>query len=153
MTIAESSPGVTVGTSNNNNGQPGSGAATEPIASETRAHARARPTLPDDQSDGYEGLPRLWWDEAKRTGLKLSGWLEGNAFLREHPPSFASRFAYARQAPMAGHSKVLRTVQRLDAYTIGNAGVGAAYVLAWIWDRPLRRYVAIAVVVLAWLLH
>lgn len=153
MTIAESSPAVTVETSNNNNGQPEEERRRETHrAVDPRTRAR-EDSVPDDQAGDYEGLPRLWWDEAKRTALRLSGWLEGNAFLREHPPSFASRFAYARQAPMAGHSKVLRTVQRLDAYTIGNAGVGAAYVLAWIWDRPLRRYVAIAVVVLAWLLH
>ena len=149
MTIAESSPGVTVGTSNNNQGQPGSGGAPDSIAPEGRAGARARPTLPD----GHGELPRLWWDEAKKTAVRLSGWLEGNALLREHPASFASRFAYARAAPMAGHSRFLRVVQRVDAYTVGTAGVAVFYVLAWIWDRPLRRYVALTVAALVWLLH
>lgn len=153
MTAVETSPAVTGDTSNNNKAAAGPDVDTEFTATQARAHVRARDSVPDAPIGGYGGLPRLWLGEGQATFRRVAGWLEGNALLKEHPPSFASRFAYARAAPMAGHSRFLRKVQQVDAYLIGTLGVAVCYALAWIWDRPLRRYVAITVAALVWLLR
>jgi len=149
MTTAESSPGVTVETSNNNSDQSTATSATEPIATQARAQARARLSL----SDSHRELFHLWAGQAGATFRRLSGWLEGNQFLREHPASPAAMLAYAKDAPMAGGSRALKIAQRVDAYLLAMPIVLALYALAWIWLRPLRRGVFLLVVAAIWLLH
>ena len=156
MTFAERVPGVTIEEhpeSNNNNEREEPGQDSGSDATQARAPARARTRARITLTDDHRQLIHLWASEARNTFRRLSGWLEGNAFLREHPSSLSSRLAYAREAPMAGHSRVLRWVQRLDSYLIGIPAAQLLDAARWLVERPLRRWTTVAIVLLIWRLH
>lgn len=140
---------VTKEQSRKGNGSVPDGSEAHRDAGARAGDARARDdeivTDGDDETGGHadrtalEDVVDLWADETKRTSLRLWAWLTGDrGLLSEHPAALADLATYWVRAPMAGHSGLLRFVQRLHGFTVGLAGTAVGYTFAWLTQRPLR---------------
>jgi len=90
----------------------------------------------------------LWWAAVCRAAANPRG------LYHAHPESLAEHDAYrrARGWVPAGHAgRVTGPAGAVYAHTFGRAGLATGYLWAWLWARPMRLLIGLAVVTVIYL--